>query len=224
MLGIGLGVTSIQSALVSDPGSGPEGSTASADFKEGTYDYGGNALEDFLTQNTDWGVFNPASVVNGVGLTDPNTLNIALPVLASALAADLLANGFTAVFTYTRTSAINDGFCLVAIEMLDLPNWNNEWIVTCVGTDGLGSLYDGTTPGGDDLPSPVQGPGLHKAAFTLSDGVIALSVDGSDAISKVPVAASPNTIAIQVGGGVALENFDIYPPKSNAEIKALSGA
>lgn len=223
MLGVGLGVLAVQQGLglVSDPGSGPEGSTASADFKAGTFD-GVDTLGEFLTENTAWGVFDPASVVDGVGLTDPDTLNIAAPILAPALAADLLANGFTAVFTYTRTSAIGDGICLVTIEMLDLPDWNNEWIVTCVGGNGKGGIFDYTTDLA--LESPIQGPGLHKAAFTLSDGAIALSVDGSDAISAVPVAASPNAIALQVFGGVALENFDIYPPKTSAELKALSAA
>lgn len=209
------------SKLIDDGGAGlPEGATAYASFESGTFNYDGNSIDDFLTEDTNWGVFDPAAVVAGVGLTDPDTLNIASPVLAPGLTAELLADGFTAVFTYTRTSAIDDGLCLVAIEMLDLPDWNHEWIVTCVGANGLGSIYDSVVD--DDLANPIQGPGQHKAAFTLSDGLIALSVDGSDAISAVPIAATPNTIALQVIGGVALEQFVIYPPKTAAEIKALS--
>jgi hypothetical protein len=221
MLGIGLGVTSVQQGigLISDPGSGPEGSTASANFAAGTYD-GVEDLSDFLAENTAWGMFDPATVVDGIGLTDPDANSNAAPVLATALATELLADGFSAVFTYTRTAAIGV-LCGITIEMLDLPDFNNEWIVGCVGADGTGYIFDAPTTD-HHMVSPIQGPGQHKAAFTLSDGTIALSVDGSDAISATPGAASPNSIALQTVGGIALESFVIYPPKTNAEIKVLS--
>jgi hypothetical protein len=145
MLGIGLGVTSVQQGigLISDPGSGPEGSTASANFAAGTYD-GVEDLSDFLAENTAWGMFDPATVVDGIGLTDPDANSNAAPVLATALATELLADGFSAVFTYTRTAAIGV-LCGITIEMLDLPDFNNEWIVGCVGADGTGYIFDAPT-------------------------------------------------------------------------------
>lgn len=79
----------VLSGLVEDPGGLPDGAIAYADFKNGTYYYGGNTLADFLTEDEAWGTFDPVTdVVSGSGIGE------SLPVVATALTADLIVGGF----------------------------------------------------------------------------------------------------------------------------------
>lgn len=205
---------------LTDDGAGlPEGAISYADFADGTYHYGGNALEDFLTEDTGWAQFDPAYVLPGVGLYDENSDGMANPVLGVDLTADLLASGFSAVWTYevrvlTQTRNIN-------LEVLDLPDYNCEWIFGFYGADGGASFYDGVT---DETVAIGQGLGVHKAGVSVnpSTGAVILVVDGTEVISTTAVAATPNTIAMQCNGGVALQQATFYPIKTSAELQALT--
>jgi hypothetical protein len=208
--------------LINDPGSGPEGSIAHADFATGTFDGDGfTELSDFLTENAAWAGFDTAYVQAGIGLYDEDSEGFANPILGTELTAELLASGFSAVWTYNVI--LENTPRNINLEVLDLPDYNHEWIFGFYGADGGASFYDGVT---DENVAIGQGLGVHKAGMSVdpATGAVILVVDGIEVINTTAVAATPNAIAMQCTGGVALQVATFYPSpiKTSAELQALT--
>lgn len=223
-LGIGFGAGFDGNLLVSDPSGLPPGAIAYADFAAGTYYYGGNTLSDFLVEDaTNWGAFDPASLVPGEGLPSEQS-----PILAPGLVSTLAADGatFVAAFFFAPNGNIQ-------IDVTDFPDYTAEYVVLLdtFSTSGIGSggtlHLDLVVDGGSNTSMTT---GEHKLAFTfLPSGDVAVSIDGYAVRAASNEAAGPpsiNAMGLAIGASLSGSNYFrslvIYPPKANAELPALS--
>lgn len=206
--------------LVDDGGAGlPAGAIAYADFKNGTYFYGGNALSDFLVQNEDWGTFDPASIVPGTGYVAPGANEG--PVLAPALTSTLIAaQGFTATVDLIP-GVSSGGTNNLQIIMVDFPGFAQQITAELSDSATASASYVGDYNGQTNIDI-LSVDVLHRVAVTLSATHLAASVDGG--IVATYAVADPficNFIAFNVADGT-WERMVIYPIKTDAELSALS--
>jgi hypothetical protein len=209
MLGIGLGVNAIQQGLVSDSSGLPPGAIAYADFKNGTYYYGGNALSDFLTENTDWGSFNPALIVPNIGLYKISNSN--QPVIASALASALLVSGFTAVATIYLSGVFDFG-------VVNLPDYDTE-VYFSLNSDGMTTrVFVKDT---ENVAGSIPAVSMHRVAMTYNNGRAAMSIDGNSVIVQ-DAAESLTLNAIVINGAYVVSDLTFYPAKSDGDTQTLA--
>lgn len=211
-----LGHAGIEYVLNSNPGGLPEGAVAFADFKNGTYSYGSNTFDDFLTEDTDYGTWD-ATVVLGTGLVpDPGQQYISV---ASALTADLLASGFTVVANIVLDDPVNAFFL---VEALDLPDWMKEHIahVSVQNTYATGDSQVFRMDGEDAF---APGPGAHRFAVSISSAGALCSLDGGEtAESPFTGTFDANHIGI-VTLKANVEDMTFYiGPKTAGELEAMS--
>jgi hypothetical protein len=198
-------------ALQDDGGAGqPEGALAYADFKNGTYHYAGNALSDFIVQNTDWGSFDPdTEVVPGTGL-------IGAPCLAPGLFAAYWSTGIRIV------AQINDlgAEAPFQIEAFDAPDYNQElWAkVVCVSISGADfpantsfrvNALDTIT----SSPSNVTGNTTHELDVSFhANGSITAIIDGGSPLTSVGTGSANliNTVGIGATPDIVCERIDVY--------------
>lgn len=212
----------VYAGLVDDGGAGlPPGAIAYADFKNGTYYYGGNALSDFLVENTDWSDFDTAKVQAGVGLADVELDGTAAPVVAAPLTAELLASGFSAVMVYTKLASPETQ--VLFFDILDLPGYSAEWVFNFVQSSDENDGSFNNNYLNTEVLDATQPDGTNKAGMTLeADSDIIMVINAGTALSYTPATATPDSIAISVKGAVVLEQVTFYPPKSAAELQALT--
>jgi hypothetical protein len=226
MLGIGLGVNAIQQGrLVDDGGAGlPAGAIAYADLAAGTFHntLGGETLADFLIEDaTNWGAFDPSQIVDGSGL--PNDQS---PVLAPNIVDYIAANGVTFVVHFTLANGGAPPSGIVLFDVTDFPDYSAEYAFS-LGTD-VGEMW--IAAGGAHHNLTPLTLGEHKSAFVFNlSGDIAISSDGGSASTQANEAGAPpsaiNAVGIECalsGAGTFIHDIAFYPPRSNAEIQALS--
>jgi hypothetical protein len=205
--------------LVSDPGGLPEGAIAYADFKDGIYFYGGNELDDFLVEDTNWGSFDPLTAVeSGVGLTSTTSPS---PVLAPALAAELLASGFTAVIVWT-----NAPNCDLFFECTDLPGYTVETAILPdhTGFTQLKQLGTATELNMDyDVVAESQNRAALSFDFLGGATTMSLSVNGNPVGNLAAAAGAPHEhIAMMLLNAGVLESVVFYPLQIDAALPSLS--
>jgi hypothetical protein len=195
-------------SLVDDGGAGlPEGAVAYADFKNGTYHYGGNTLEDLFVENLDWGAFDPdGKIVPGVGYV--GTAAADGPTLASALAAQFLASGYTLV---ANIAEIGDSGNFGS-DFVDLSDYDPD-VSFVVGANGIVTVNSGAMTDVHSFPI--------RLAATLEPARVACSVNGEDSIEDT-FSHTGFTHVVLSFVSATVEDVTFYPPKSNAEIQALS--
>jgi hypothetical protein len=191
------------------------------DFKNGIYTSSGVsvAVTTLLTQNADWGTWNPATMISaGVGITGAGPPS---PVLTGD-AFDLVATGATILMSFSGTD-VNANSAL-RFEMVDDLNAYNTYYYTRL------SFHSGVTNNiGDQVAADETEPTLsgvaHQAALTMTDGKISRSVDGA-AITTINPAApwspAPTVMGFIVGSGMILESVGLYPAQPDADLPMLS--
>jgi len=196
-----------QHFLVPDPGGLPPGAIAYADFKNGTYYYGGNALSDLFVENTDWASFDPAGkVVPDVGYVGDG--NADGPTLASALAAEFLSAGYTFV---ANVASIGDGASFGS-DFVALPDYDPD-VSVVVNATGLPTVNSSVA--GDPHSTP------YRIAATLSPTRAALAINGGSAIEDTYTHTGFTHVVLSFNASV-VEDITFYPPKNNTELAALS--
>jgi hypothetical protein len=191
-----------------------------ADFANGNY-WGNGATTTaaaLFTQNLDWGPFDPATIVAGLGL-GASTFD-AQPTIVADFYADLLTTGFTFVST-TNTPDTSDYHFIASVELADFPGFTNEY------TGNIATSADVTAPG----------HALHKAApvathvtgaLTIGFSEIALCVAGGEVFvdaSAVPVTPLTNIALFSKWSATKpsyLQSFALYAPQPNIDLQALS--
>lgn len=206
------------------PGTLPDGTEPLIflDFKNAVYQIDGEnaALNTLITENVDWGEWNPATMISpGVGLNNP-TANAA-PVLTGE-AFTRVAAGATMVLVFTGATGAGDE--VIRYEMVDdLNDYNfNYYSRLAFAGATVGAIGDQTAP---DVEDGNLADGQHKTAFTMIDGKITRSTDGAANITINPAAAwspAPTVMGFIVGDEVILETLGIYPAQDDAELPALS--
>lgn len=209
MHGFGLGISAIQQGypLIDDPGGLPEGAIAFADFKNGTYHYGDNALSDLFVENTDWATFDATGkIIPGTGYVGDG--NADGPTIADALAANFLADGFTFVANVT---AIEAGGTFGA-DFVDLSDYDPDVSVS-LGESGGATVNSNIAGDAHSFPITIAG--------TLSPTRVACSVNGDAAIEDT-FSHTGFTHVVMSFVLSTVEDVTFYPPKTNAELEALS--
>jgi hypothetical protein len=211
--------------LASDPGSGPPGSIASADFQNGTYDYGSHAFSDFLVENLDWGPFSGA-VTPGEGLVEPVN-SAAGPALAAPLTAQVLAaGGFTVAINWLAPDPVGASVSQIYVALADAPAYAHFWdaIFNHYNPgDGTGHDFGFDSPAGSGTRAAVIGAGEHRAAITFDTTGIHCSIDGG-AVLGVDDPLDLNLVNL-IGfsySGCTWRALEFYPAKANSDLPALA--
>jgi hypothetical protein len=166
----------------------------------------------------------------GFSVTGAATVSSAF-VLTEEAAEGLLPSdgGFTCVVRYSTACDGTNGQAQIDIEVLDLPNWNVEWIANLAQHEDVQT----NTLSGSSSASPIGDAGsAHVAAITMEPGNITGSVDGN-AIASVETVSDNSTathIAVQVlvfiaasaTGTATIESLAFYVPVDNAALPGLA--
>lgn len=201
------------------------------DFKNGIYTVDGDlvVLGDVAGDPGEgFGDFDPAGIVGGVGFRPVEALTGSNTVALLGAASALVLGGSTTIYRAAGfTNSADPGVAgEVFVEMRD-EDYNTYYAakLTALTISSGCKLEDNS---GDQTVSPLA-TGTHKAAITMIDGKMAMSIDGGAVLLYDP--ADPWTVAptfyvISVGGpwetAFALESIGIYPPQVDADLPALS--
>lgn len=194
------------------------------DFVNGAYTVGGivRTLGDCFEQDAALGPYSPTDVINGTGLTSTNAALGTNPKLTAFVTGTTgILNGFTAVATWVQPASAPNFF----VSMFDQPSFAEMWSAYLSGN----SLPLITAPQVSDythVSALAANPsaGVHKAAFTLRGGNLALSIDGNPIVWVVPSSGTPTSIAISAANsvGFALQSIAFYTPQINSALPGLS--
>lgn len=193
------------------------------DFKNGIYQSQGEdvALNTLLTENADWGTWNPATMISpGVGITVVS--GIPSPVFTGE-AFDLAASGATIVLVFSGTTTAATARSIRYELVDDLVEYNLNYYSRSSFRDGDVSRIGDQTA--DDVNDGVLATGAHKTAITMIDGKISRSTDGAAIISIDPAAPwspAPTVMGFIVRATVVLESVGIYPAQPDADLPMLS--
>jgi hypothetical protein len=201
-----------------DPGGLPDGATGFVDFTALTFYTSGDETEigDVIQENAGFGAFNPANIVEGTGLVGGVDSK---PVFAGEALSQILA-GATLVFDFTLSSGAGGYFSLIAY---DDPDFNLTWGVAIASTE---AAFDSSLNA--DAPSTLFSDialGIHRAAWTITSSGVKVSIDGGAVVADAGTAGDfilLNASGMEVFANAVLRSIAIYPPKSNAEMQALS--
>jgi hypothetical protein len=241
MLGIGLGVTSVQQGIF-DPidtgGDVPEGATAHFSFAQGTYwtEADGDLTDAEIVSST-------SSIQDGVGYTgeatDIQLIGPALDAMSTNMTIVLRGRAITTV----PADAAASGFSLLA--MADSADFNsgvefgNQYFWDEVGQqvsyfNGQATVYDDTQSflaleavKVEDGSSPES---RLDTAFTVTPTNVSLSTRGATAVTHaITIAFNIGYILMLRSDTVAasnihyaLESITVYPAQSDAALPALS--
>jgi hypothetical protein len=221
MLGIGLGVTSVQQRgmLVDDGGAGlPAGATAYGSFENGTYNApSGNTFDDFLYENTDYGTWE-GEVVPGVGFVPAaNTQNISI---GADLTAELIASGTMTLVANVILSA-NANFYL---EMINLPDWTQDIYAGANTNVDLSVLSAVATVSGFNASPVVPTTGTVRVAIAMSSSEGCRSSVNGSACTEAALGGSflANFAGLWVRNATIKDLTFYAGVKTNAELEALS--
>lgn len=196
----------------------PEGATGYINFVDLTfYTEGGNEdIDEVITEDANFGAFNPANIIEGTGLVGGVTSK---PVIIGTARTQILA-GATVVFDFTFSSGLNGYFVLLAY---DDPDFNFTWQCQPASVEAgfTGNIMATHPPTDlDDLTL-----GAHRAAWTIEDTGVKVSIDGAAVVSDAGTAedfALLNATGMEVFADATLRSIAIYPPMSNAEMQAIT--
>lgn len=190
----------------------------SLDFKNGAYSIGGvsKTLGQVVEQDAEnWGDFDPARVQAGIGLKD-NGSDTANPVVVPA--AVLLADGFTAVVTFTAGDV--EPSARGQMYVTDFPDYNVN-IEAAFQQGPNSAMLDFVNPS-ETLAGGDLNLGSHCAAYTVEDGNFAGSLDGGTVAVIASDTAGVNAIALSVVGQTILERIDFYAVQPDGDLPTLS--
>lgn len=193
------------------------------DFKNGIYTVNGisKALTDVIAQNTDFGTYTTAAVVNGTGLVG-NASSGSNPVMIGD-ALSLVLGGCTALYKFTFIPA--DTHQRIDLELVDTSAYNMYYYSTSMSVDvNLGKCFIGDQVN-PDVEEVALSVGAHRKAVTMIDGKVSRSTDGAATITINPAAAwspAPGILHIGVGQNAILESVGLYPAQSDGDLPTLS--
>lgn len=198
----------------------PEGAIALYDFKNGVYNNGSVlTLSDVLGDSTIFaGVFDPARVVSGMGLTSGAPM---ITLVGEALASAQAPLTFFMQSVLDVDTSLNLEFCNsdFSTDIISIMTTIAAAGTTISDQNGTGNLR-GTNPA----------PGQCKSAYTVQAANMIAAINGTllddqdvppAYVSEPPVLAPFDEVALTVAGSV-LERIVIYPPKTGAELQALT--
>lgn len=168
-------ISQIAAAYGGEP-SPPSALLFSANFQTASYEVNGSAavLSDILVENSDWGSFTPAAVIDAAGLNFVAATDC-LPVFASAFSALAAGDGITIVGVLDVGDAATAG---MIVELNDAPTYAQE--------NSFGISRDTTTvvdlSGSDTQAGP--GAGVCTFAANVQPDRIAISVDGGAVLGR----------------------------------------
>jgi hypothetical protein len=170
------GQSSSVAAALSPGGGGPPpaGLLFDANFQTGTYEVAGSpaTVADILSENTNWGSWNPATDIDSNGIVfDPGVG----PVLAAAFFTTASTAGITLTGAITLGAQTDSG---VLWEMNDDPTYTAENAGE-IQTDAL-TIVDYV--GSDTASGP--GSGTFNYALNMAPDRIAMSVNGSGVLAR----------------------------------------
>lgn len=193
------------------------------DFKNGVYTVNGvsKALTDVLAQNTDFGTYTTAAVINGTGLVGDSSSASNPVMIGDAL--DLVLDGCTALYRFVFVAA--DTHQRIDLELVDSSDYNTYYYSTVESVD----VNNGKCFIGDQVnPDVIEGTltaAAHQKAVTMINGKISRSIDGEAFVTINPAAAwtpAPAILHILVGQNAILESVGLYPAQPDADLPSLS--
>lgn len=201
-------------SLGSDASGLPAGAIAYADFKNGTYYYGGNALEDFLYADPWWGgVFVPAHIVGGVGY---QAADLEGPSVAPALAVAITSDGGCTIICDFVTGAGSSAFKFLFEENPGFAQELKAFLTTADGLPVIGDYNDTVSL------TPLVTSTRCRAAITLSGTEIAVSVNGGAATTYAVIDPFVCNYATFDLTGLVWERVVFYPVKPTTDLPTLS--
>lgn len=192
------------------------------DFKNGVYTADGVTVTvaDLLVQNTDYGTWNAATMINGSGAGGVGGSGAAAPVFTGA-ALDLVLDGATTLTTLASTG-VEDNF---RYEMTDdLSDYNTYYYSQSgfVADQNLIGDGNGLHP---DIIETALADGTHHIALTFIDGKISRSTDGTAIITINPAVVwtpVPAFMGFVIPIGMRVEQIGIYPAQPDGDLPTLS--
>lgn len=212
-----------------------------ADLKNDVYSIGGvsKVFADVLEENTDWESWNPALLIEDVGISVGDTNPFAstgLALTAAAKSGLLPVDGGFTILIYCRVTAPGDGSASITIETSDWPDYIDGWNGGVTDTAG-GTVNDKAAfadyNSNASIETPTTGDGaLNKVAATLTADHFTISANGNAIVVSDPPSANAaaNNIGLAVGttytsgsaGTAILERIEFYLPVDDADLPALS--
>jgi hypothetical protein len=212
----------------------PEGAVVAIDFKNGRYWFGAasHTRAETVEENLEWGEFNAANIVEGVGLRVTGSADdfSGSFVLSSGAKDGLLPSdgGFTAVFVFSLAASGTSATSNILIEALDIPGYNLEWASGRTKTVANETAIIGD---GDSISDSQTATG-NKFVLTMEPIRLAMCWPGSSVFSYDDPAdnTAATDIAIQAciynftaGTATAvLESVVFYSPQNDAGMLALA--
>lgn len=194
------------------------------DAKNGVYMNSGAsvAVTTLLTENTDWGTWDPATMITpGQGIKRVAATNPS-PILTGD-AFDLVSAGATIVIEFVVTGTSST--VRMRYEMTDDLNDFNTYYGSSFANENVsssaGAIYDNST----QVDDGKLANGTHKTAFTMIDGQIVRSTDGAAVVDINPAdpwTPPPAIMGFVLGLDFIIETIGIYPAQPDADLPMLS--
>lgn len=208
-----------QQTLAAPLASGNFTNIASSNAVDGVYTLNGSpcAITDIVDLASPDASFDPALDIDAGGVKTRAGSGRTLPIKAPLLA-DLLADGFSVVFTGT----FDAGSTSIEIHCHSADYNTDAYVAVARASYDLNSV---------DFTEIFNGSGgvsagLHKFAVTLTNARMALSIDGGAVVSQESPAINGAVVAIQFGmggdSGARLRSFIFYGVVDDADLPTLS--
>lgn len=188
-------------------------------FKDGEYLSDGDPVlvGALLTEDANYGTWDPADIQAGVGLAP--AVDPAAPVFTGDALA-LILSGSTTVTRFMAAATNNFRY-----EMVDnFIDYGTYYYSQSSPDGGNNRIGDQVNP---DVAEAGLSVGTHKVALNFINGEIARSTDESAIIEISPAAAwspAPGAMGFVVPAGWVVESIGIYPAQSKASLPGLAAA